>query len=128
MGVGHRDLKVWQRAMDLAELVYQQTGAFPPAEAYGLTAQMRRAAVSIPSNLAEGHGRGGKEYGRYADIAYGSLLELETQAELAIRLGYISPDSAVPLLAAISEVGRMLNGLRGAIRRGQTARHNHPDP
>ena len=76
--------------MDLAQAVYGVTANFPRSEAYGLVSQLRRAAVSIPSNLAEGYGRGGKDYARFANIAYGSLLELETQFELAERLSLLS--------------------------------------
>jgi four helix bundle protein len=78
---GHRDLRVWQAAMDLAEAVYALTRSLSRDEIYGLTSQLNRAAVSIPSNLAEGYGRGGRDYERFVSMAYGSLLELETQLE-----------------------------------------------
>ncbi len=84
----YRDLTVWQRSMTLAELVYAATSQFPKSELYGLVSQMRRAAISIPSNIAEGHSRistGG--YVQFLGIARGSLAELETQIELAKRLG-----------------------------------------
>jgi len=83
----HKDLKVWQEAMDLVTSVYSISKNFPK---YELTSQMRRAAVSVPSNIAEGAGRkGGKEFSRFLFIALGSLSELETQLEIAFRLNYI---------------------------------------
>lgn len=86
---GHRQLKVWQMAIDLAMQIQKLTLSFPREELYGLTSQMRRAAVSIPSNIAEGYGRGGKDYARFVSMAYGSLLELETQLELARCFEYV---------------------------------------
>jgi four helix bundle protein len=114
---GHRQLKVWQHAMDLAEMVHGRTSTFPREELYGLVSQMRRCAVSIPSNIAEGYGRGGKEYARFVAIAYGSLLELETQAELARRFRYLDEHAADELGARASEIGKMLNGLRKSLGR-----------
>lgn len=113
---GHRKLKVWQLGLELAATVHGHTKVFPKDELYGLTSQMRRAAVSIPSNIAEGYGRGGLDYARFVDIAYGSLLELETQIELAHRFGYLAAADTTLLLAQTAELGRMLNGLRRAIR------------
>ena len=82
----YRDLVVWQRAMELAQAVYELTGTWPREEIYGLTSQVRRAAVSVPSNIAEGQGRAStKEFLNYLSIAYGSLMECETQALLAER-------------------------------------------
>jgi len=87
----HHDLKVWQEGMRLVEIVYRETSEFPDCERFGLIPQMQRAAVSVPSNIAEGAGRGGdKEFLRYLAIARGSLCELETQFRIARRLGYIS--------------------------------------
>ncbi len=117
----YRDLDVWGRAMDLAERVYAETQAFPPAELYGLVAQMRRAAVSIPSNIAEGEGCTGRDPLRFLDIAYGSLLELETQLELARRLGFLPDASHEQLTHLTAELGRMLNGLKAARRRALKA-------
>ncbi|WP_111308739.1 four helix bundle protein [Confluentibacter sediminis] len=86
----HKDLKVWQESMDFVVLIYVITEDFPSKEAYGLTSQLRKASVSIPSNIAEGAGRkGGKEYSRFLYIALGSLSEVETQIEISYRLGYI---------------------------------------
>ncbi len=109
-----RDLKVWHQAMGLAELVYAETKRFPPEERYGLVSQMRRAAVSVPSNLAEGEGRVGRDGRHFLDIAYGSILELETQIELSLRLGYIGDAAHRSLIDATSKTARMLNGLKSA--------------
>lgn len=107
---GHKDLEVWKRSMDFVESIYAYTGKFPQEELYGLTSQMRRAAVSIPSNIAEGAARNGnKEFAQFLYIALGSLSELETQIILAGRLKYI-PD-ADPLLVECSVIKKLLNGL-----------------
>ena len=88
---GHRDLLIWQEAMNLAKDVYARTGSFPREEMYGLTSQMRRAAVSVPSNIAEGAGRSSdKEFRQFLMIARGSLSELETQVILAQELGFLA--------------------------------------
>lgn len=114
----YRDLEVWQRAIDLVEVVYQLTDSFPKHETYGLRAQMRRAAVSIPSNIAEGHGRSGaREYLHHLSIANGSLMELETQVVVSRRLGYLSSESETHLIARSGEVGRMAAGLIRALQR-----------
>jgi four helix bundle protein len=116
MSKGYRDLRVWQQAMVLAQSVYEATKAFPAEERFGLTAQMRRAAVSIPSNIAEGRGRGtDAELIRFCSIAYGSLMELETQAELADRLGFLPRESLDVIASGCAEVGRMLNALRASL-------------
>lgn len=87
----HKDLKVWQESMTLVTQIYKISEDFPKHEVYGLTSQIRRAAVSIPSNIAEGAGRkGGKEFSRFLYIALGSLSEVETQLEISIRLEYIN--------------------------------------
>ena|SRR5512138_431570 len=114
--VDHRSLEVWQKAMDLAEQVYVSTRAFPAEERFGLTAQMRRAAVSIPSNIAEGAGRRTtKDLIAFAHVARGSLAELETQVLLASRVGLLSDvDSWVQTLHAVQ---RLLNGLIRSLRR-----------
>ncbi|HEU5336968.1 MAG TPA: four helix bundle protein [Terriglobales bacterium] len=110
---GYRDLIVWQKAMELVTSVYEATSAFPRHELYGLTGQIRRAAVSVPSNLAEGHGRASRrEFHQFISQARGSLMEVETQLEIARNLGYLSSADAAELLAKASRVGRMLNGLR----------------
>ncbi len=92
-GKPHVKLDAWKFAMDLVEEVYRVTSVFPPQEQYGLVSQMRRAAVSIPNNLAEGAGRDGcREFAHFLSIARGSLSELDTQYRIAIRLGYIQPE------------------------------------
>ena len=107
-----RDLTAWQKAMTLAAGCYGLTVAFPQEERYGLTAQIRRAAVSIPSNLAEGHNRRSRQaFANHVSIALGSQAELETQIELAVRLQFVSQDAATPMQALAAEVGRLLHGL-----------------
>lgn len=113
---GHRQLKVWQKGMDLAAQIHRHTMDFPREELYGLVSQMRRAAVSIPSNIAEGDGRGGKDYARFVSMAYGSLLELETQLELARCFEYVDAATHTAVSSTCSEVGRMLNGLRSSLK------------
>jgi four helix bundle protein len=110
---GHRDLIAWQKAMELVTDIYRASRAFPRDELYGLTSQLRRSAVSVPSNLAEGHGRTSRaDFHRFIAQARGSLLEVETQLEIARNLGYLSHSAAAALLASASEVGRIINGLR----------------
>jgi len=117
---GHRDLVAWQKGMQLVKEIYRVTHDFPRDEIYGLTAQLRRAAVSVPSNLAEGHGRNSrKEFHQFVGHARGSLLEVETQIEIARDLGYLPPQPAADLLERASEVGRVLNGLKAWCAAGQ---------
>jgi four helix bundle protein len=114
-----RDLEVWRRAMTLAEHMYVATEALPRAETYGLTSQMRRAAVSIPSNIAEGKAIGGRSYRKHLRIALGSEAELQTQVELAVRLKMLDGDEASKLLSETSEVGRMLTALLKSLLRAK---------
>lgn len=108
----YRDLVVWQKAKGVAVLVYQLTDHFPKEEIYGLTSQMRRAAVSIASNIAEGQSRGTKkEFHHFLRIAYGSGAELETQFEIALELGTLKPGEYESVLGLLDEVMRMLNTL-----------------
>jgi four helix bundle protein len=107
----YRDLTVWQKSIVLAERVYLASESLPRSETYGLSAQMRRAAVSIPSNIAEGKAAGGNGYQRHLRIALGSEAELQTQIELAARLKMLSRSDADKLLSETSEVGRMLSSL-----------------
>ncbi len=108
--MSHEKLEVWQESMRLVKVVYEQTQSFPKEELYGLTQQMRRAAVSIPSNLAEGAAREGrKEYAHFINIARGSLSELDTQAKIAQMLGYTFDCSDVT--EKMDRVGRLLTGL-----------------
>jgi four helix bundle protein len=88
----HKDLNVWQRSVDFTIKIYSITADFPREEIYGLSGQMRRASVSIASNIAEGFGRSSKEFGRFLQMALGSAAELETQIEIATRIGYISDE------------------------------------
>jgi four helix bundle protein len=112
MSSSYRDLKVWQRSIDLAENIYRLTSAFPPSEIYGLTSQMRRAAISIASNIAEGWGRNSrKDYSRVVEIAGGSNDELRTQLVIAERLGFGNAKLLAEATALADEIGRMLGGL-----------------
>ena len=112
----YRDLIVWQKAMRLVVAIYKVTQKFPKSEVYGLASQMQRAAVSIPSNIAEGQGlKQTQAYLRHLAIATGSLCELETQIEIAEQLGYLSAEQPSPLLQA-NEIGRMLFGLRQSLQ------------
>ena len=112
-----RDLIAWQKAMELCQHVYAISKDHPPDERFGLTAQLRRAAVSIPSNIAEGYGRQRKrDYLRFLNIALGSLCELETQMILSIRLGFTDADKLGPAMDLLREVDRILCGLIRAVR------------
>ena len=110
-----RDLLAWRKAMDLADRIYDLTEAFPPRERLGLAFQMRKSAVSIPSNIAEGHRRRTPGYAHHLRIALGSHGELDTQCELATRRRLISADDAGALQAALDEVGRLTRGLLHSI-------------
>ena len=106
----YRDLEVWKKSMDLVVACYQLTKGFPKNEIYGLASQLQRAAVSIPSNIAEGrHRNHSKEFLQFLSIAYGSLAELETQVLIAERLGYINGNHTKSLMDLASEVGKMIN-------------------
>lgn len=110
---GHKDLKAWQLAMDFVVMVYAITRSFPRDELYGLVSQLRRAAVSIPSNIAEGYGRhSAKELHRFLNNALGSLLEVETQIELSERLGYVKANEAMAAIQQSNRLKQVLQGLR----------------
>lgn len=112
MGGSYKDLRVWKEAMELVFRIYALTNAFPKDELYGLVSQMRRAAVSVVSNIAEGKGRESKkELAHFLSTARGSLRELETQVIIAARLEYMSSEAEQELLGRIDDVGRMLAGL-----------------
>jgi four helix bundle protein len=111
MILSFRDLEVWRKGMDLAVRIYKTTEKLPRSEMFGLTSQLRRAAVSIPSNIAEGKAIGGKSYPRHLKIAMVSESELQTQVEIARRLNLLTDADADDLLKQASEVGRMLAGL-----------------
>lgn len=121
MGVGmlrraHKDLLAWQDSMTLVEKIYELTLGFPSEERFGLTQQMRRAAVSVPSNIAEGAARAGvRERLQFLHIASGSLAELDTQLELAVRLGFVA--DVGPLQALMDRVTALLIGLMKSLRR-----------
>ena len=107
----YRDLEVWQLSMDFVEAIYKALKTFPPEERYGICDQIRRAAVSVPSNIAEGFGRDTpKEFAHFLSIARGSLYETMTQLEIASRLGYLSPSSG--LYPQAVSIGKMLNTLK----------------
>ena len=113
----YKELGVWRKAVALAIATYKATAAFPDEEKFGLTAQMRRAAASIPANTAEGWGRGTtKGYIQFLLIARGSLMELETHAIIARELSYLSEEQFRNLQGQGQEVGRMLNGLVQSLR------------
>src|SRR5262249_53900147 len=111
----YRDLIAWQKALDLADLVYELTDHFPARERFGLASQMRRSAVSIPSNIAEGHRRRTPGYLNHLEIALGSHGELDTQSILAFRRQFIVGNDASRLEALIAEVGRITHGLMRSV-------------
>jgi four helix bundle protein len=112
----YQDLIAWQKAMDLCELVYKSTEGMPREERFGLTSQIRRAAVSIPSNIAEGQGLGSDgHFLHHLHISYGSLREVETHVMLANRLRFVDDAVGRILLERCGEVGRLLNGLMKSV-------------
>jgi four helix bundle protein len=115
----YRDLTVWKEAMDIAELVYRLTRAFPREEAYGLTTQMRRSAVSIPSNIAEGFGRAQRKvFIQFLRIAQGSLKELETQLMLSVRVELAAPKDVADIQMRCQTLGRRLVQYVRSLERG----------
>jgi len=123
----HRDLLVWQKSMALAKEIYKITAKFPPEEKFGLISQMRRAVISVPSNIAEGQARNTTgEFVLFISHAEGSLAELDTQLMLTIELDFLSSEKAKPCADAIAELRRMLNGLRRAITGQKRATHHSP--
>jgi len=112
----YQELIVWQKAMDLVEEVYIASKSFPRKEIYGLMSQVRRAAISIPSNIAEGQGRRTTpDFFRHLSIAYGSLREVETQIMIAIRLRFLGQGKCQAVMKLTGEVGRLLNGLMASL-------------
>ena len=112
----YRDLEVWQRSMRLANRIYEVTHRFPSEEKFGLTNQLRRASVSVPSNLAEGHARfGAGEFSRFISIAMGSVAEIETQVLLSLDLGYLTVEVSRELMTELETIGKMLRGLAKSI-------------
>jgi four helix bundle protein len=117
----YRDLIAWQKAMDFVVMIYEITVQFPRDELYGLTCQLRRSAVSIPSNIAEGHGRQStREFVHFLSVAYGSLNEAQTQVMLAQRLGFLKADQSAKVLQLSYEVARPINGLSQSLTRKLT--------
>lgn len=118
----YRDLRVWERAMQLVVSCYKATRRFPKSELYALSSQVQRAAVSVPSNIAEGNGRAYLgDYIRHLSIANGSLMELETHIRVARRLSYLSEVEESEILGVSGEVGRMLATLTGRLRKRKLA-------
>lgn len=112
----YSELVAWQKAMDLTQQVYAATRLFPREEVYGLVSQLRRAVVSVPSNIAEGQGRRStREFLQHLSIAYGSLMEVETQVLIAQRLDYLNALATERLLECTGEVGRLINGLSNSL-------------
>ncbi len=117
MSHSYKDLIVWQKAITMVTEVYRATQSFPRNETYGLTSQLRRSAVSVASNIAEGQGRISKlEFRQFLGIARGSLLEMETQIVIADNLGYISRDTVGRQAASSGEVSRLLHGLMQSLQ------------
>jgi four helix bundle protein len=113
----HRDLNVWQLGMEITERVYQLTRSFPDDERFGLVSQMRRATSSVPANIAEGNAPSStKEYLHHLSVAVGSLAEVETFLDLALRLGYADSKLILQLIDSIGEERRMLRGLQRSLR------------
>ncbi len=112
-----RDLQVWQRSMELTVLIYKLTASFPREEVYGLTSQLRRCAVSVPSNIAEGQGRlNTREFKQFLGIARGSNCELQTQLEIAQRLGFGDPSQIDQAEGLAHEIGKMIFTILGKLR------------
>jgi len=108
----YRDLDVWQKSMDLVVEIYSLAKLLPHEERFGLTSQLCRAVISIPANIAEGHGRLHRaDYRRHLSIARGSLMEVETLLQIAVRVQYLDRAQAKPVWERLQEVGRLLNGL-----------------
>lgn len=113
---GFRDLRVWQKSMDLVVAIYNVTSEFPSCEKFGLSSQIRRAIVSVPSNIAEGHTREHlKEYLHHLSMAQASLAEVETQLEIAARLEYLSEPQLRSLLDTLHALGRQIHALRRSL-------------
>jgi four helix bundle protein len=123
----HKDLILWQKAMVLAADVHRLTTDLPRHELFGLSSQLRRAAVSIPSNVAEGAARRTtREFLSFLHIARGSFAELETQLHLAVDIGYLTDPALAPVLGRLDEVGRLLNAVIVGLRRREARRSSLP--
>jgi len=125
--VKYSDLQVWQKAIDLVTEIYGLTANFPADERFGLVSQVRRAAVSIPANIAEGHGRKSTNaFLNHLSIANGSLMELETHLQISLRLGFVSEKNIAAILPKTDEIGKMISGLRNSL--SYQAKEPNPDP
>lgn len=117
MSTNYRDLIAWQKSMDLVEEIYLTSKSFPKDETYGLTSQIRRAAASIPSNIAEGEGRTStKDVLNFLSYAYGSLREVETQILISERLNYINSKKKALIISLCDDIGKIINGLKKSLR------------
>jgi four helix bundle protein len=113
---GFEKLEVWQKAIELSDCVYAVTRSFPSDEKFGLTSQIRRSALSVASNIAEGSGRGSsKDFARFIEIVYGSLMELVTQAAIANRQGHLTPTDYQDIYERCEQIARMLSGLKSSL-------------
>ncbi len=113
----YQDLEVWKLAVDFVKKIYQVTANFPAAEIYGLTNQIRKAAISVPSNIAEGQGRNSsREFRQYLAIALGSLAEIETQLIIAKEINYLSAEELNPLLSILDRIRKMTKGLSNTLK------------
>ena len=113
----YRDLLIWQKSMTLVTEIYKITSSFPKEEIYGITSQIRRSSVSVPSNIAEGYGRNSTgDYKRFLHISLGSLYELQTQIEICFRLQYLKNESFLSLQAQTNELERMMNSMISKIK------------
>lgn len=121
----HRDLMVWRKAMDLAKAIYQLTDGLPKKEEYRMTAQLVRAAISIPANIAEGNARGTrKDYAYFVSVARGSTAELETLLTIVAETNMAPAAQVAEIIKNAEEVGRMLNGLRRSLAESESVDHN----
>lgn len=113
----YRDLNVWKKSIALTKQIYILSESFPKHETYGITQQLRRSAASVPSNIAEGHGRESlREYLHHISIAFGSLAELETQIIISKELGFVSSEKINTILQEADELGKMLRGLQSSLK------------
>ena len=125
----YKDLIVWQKAMQMTEMVYSMVKKLPKEETYALSDQMRRAAVSIPSNIAEGYGRNSKkEYIQFLSIAKGSGYELETQMILTIRIGYVTEQEILPIMNLLTEIGKIINSMISKLKTNPKSLTPNPTP
>jgi four helix bundle protein len=124
-GQSYKELIVWQKAMTLVTKTYLMTEGFPRSEMFGLSSQLKRAVVSVPSNIAEGQGRDSvREFLHHLPFASGSLMEGETQIQIAANVSFISQGEADPLVNDCSEIGRLLNGLLRSLRKEALTTNN----